>query len=477
MRLKMPRTITGLVATGFALAVLPVIGAVLFAGAALNKLTHQTESLLDHGILVTRLGTRLRDDLVDLERSARQYVVLRDPRILELNERRWQAAEDTIERLRVGPGPMPATSEVGAAFEEARESWHTPDAEDAALLEAADRVHALLSRADALVAAGREEGELQILQLRAATATTRRQMLACALTLIPLGALLAWGFSIAVTRPVKQMFHAIAELGRGRYEPGKPIEFPSELRPLGHQIEWLRRRLARLEADKDRFLRQVSHELKTPLASLREGSELLREGALGELTQRQGEVAAILCESTSELESLIDNLLAYSEWRAERQESQKAWFESCALIEEVLSAHRLWFAKRELHAELDLHEERLFGLRTQMRIALDNLITNSVKHSPQGGRIQIGVSAEHGEFVLSVRDFGRGVADAENESIFEPFVRGSETEEQGIRGTGIGLSIVRETLFAHDGSVVVEDAHPGARFVLRWPCPIAELVG
>src|SRR3546814_20076917 len=87
------------------------------------------------------------------------------------------------------------------------------------------------------------------------------------------------------------------------------------MRRLGEQLDWLRRRLAQLEDDKDQFLRQVSHELKTPLASLREGAELLRAGSLGALTPRQPAVAGILAESTHEAAPLISHLPAFSDWR------------------------------------------------------------------------------------------------------------------------------------------------------------------
>lgn len=471
IRLKLPKTITGLVAAGCLLAAMPLIAAVVFANIALGRLTHQTEALLDHGILSTQLGMQLRDRLFDLERSARQHLVLHDPRMVELTERRWQDAAETVQQLRTAPAQTPVSFAIGAEFDQERLRWQASAGVEAERLAVVERLHALLPKADAMIAASREDTEVQMRRLRADTLRARRQMLFCALTLIPLGGLLAWGFSVAVTRPVKQMFRTIAALGHGRYTRGETIEFPRELRRLGEQIEWLRQRLARLEEDKERFLRQVSHELKTPLATLREGTELLREGALGELSQRQGEVAAILCESTSELESLIENLLAYSEWRAGRQEAQKSWFDTHTFIDEVLAVHRLPFKQRALQLELELRVPRLFALRNPMRVAVDNLISNAIKHSPVGGRIRITVSAQHGYYQLSVRDHGRGVAAAEKETIFEPFIRGSESEEQGIRGTGIGLSIVHETLLAHGGSVIVEDAEPGARFLLRWPDP------
>lgn len=472
MRIRGPRTITGLMAAGCLLAAAPLLGGLLYASVVLDRLTHMTEVLLDHGMATTQLGMQLRDDLSNLERSSRQYALLRDDRLQDLTERRWRDTAVTVRRLNAQP-PTAATAfvaaDISARFAVANANWHIADF--AATSAAIDGLHTLQQRADVLIGNGRLQLESEFERVRAEAQRARRQMFACALTLIPLGGMLAWGFSVAVTRPVKQMFRAISALGRSRYKPVPTIRFPHEMHRLSQQIEWLRRRLGQLEADKERFLRQVSHELKTPLACLREGTELLSEGALGELTERQGEVASILSESTAELESLIDNLLAYSEWRAGRQESQRSWFEADALLGEVLSVHRLRLSKRALKVDINIQEPRVFALRAQIRVAVDNLITNAIKHSPPGSTIEICVAANDGQFDLSVRDYGRGVPDADKEVIFEPFVRGLEVEEQGIRGTGIGLSIVDETLLAHSGSVSVEDAYPGARFRLRWPYP------
>lgn len=475
MKLTLPKTMTGLVAAGCVLVALPLLAALLVAAAALQRMSHQTAALLDDGLMVAQLGTQLRDQLNNLERGARQYLVLREPSLMQLSDRRWSSAGELIRELRARPleGAVAMNaSRLAEGFGNADAAWHGAAGDTEAMLAAAEELHALLPDADALILESQEQVRSRTEKLQADTQRARHHMLLWALSLIPLGALLAWAFSRVVTRPVKQMFRAIAALGHGRYEPAMLVGFPRELRRLGEQIDWLRRRLARLEEDKDRFLRQVSHELKTPLASLREGTELLREGALGELTRRQLEVAGILADSTVELETLIDNLLAYAEWRAERQQSHKIWFDAQALIEEVLSVNRLRLLRRGLRVELDVRQESLLGLRSQMRVALDNLITNAIKHSPPDTVIEIGVGLVGGSFELSVRDHGRGVPDAERDNIFEPFVRGTEVEEEGIRGTGIGLSIVRETVLAQGGAVAVDDAAPGARFRMRWPAPV-----
>lgn len=474
MRLWLPRTMTGLVAAGSVLVALPLLAAVVLAGLALGRLSLHTQLLIDEGLTVTRLGSDLGDRVSTLERNARQYLALGDPALLEVFSVRERDAAQVLEQLANRAGLEASLAEhlahVRQGLDEAGHVWSTSRNREA-LEAAADRIHSLIPEAQAIVIAGHEAVDAQVEQLREAATIARRVILLTTLALVPLAALLLLGFSIVVTRPLKRLRVSIAALGNACYEQPIAIEFPKEIQHLGEQLDWLRRRLAQLEADKDRFLRHVSHELKTPLASLHEGAELLREGSLGALTPRQREVAQIMAESAAELSALIGNLLAYAEWRQEHRQAEMTWFDARPLAEEVLAAQTLSISRRRLSAELELSWPRLFGSRTQLRAALGNLVANAIRHAPAGSAVTVRADVHDGHCELSVRDRGKGVPDDEKEKIFEPFVRGSYDQDSEIRGTGVGLSIVREAALAHDGMVDVEDAAPGAIFRMRWPIP------
>lgn len=468
----------GLVGGGCLLAATPLLFALWLAGQSLERIIGSTEALIDEGVTTSQLAGDLDSQLDDIERSVRQYLVLRDPALQELAERRWDAALGTAQSLAAQPLDDKLAAQVSQVRTQLLDTRGRWQAESSDLLESSDgersaeQLHAIAGELHDIIIAMRERTIVRLDQLRGTTLHARRDMLMSAITLIPLAALLAFACTLAVTRPLRKIYRTIAALGHGRSVPKVSIGFPREMHRLGEQLEWLRRRLAQLEADKDRFLRQVSHELKTPLASLREGTEMLCEGTLGGLTPRQSEVAGILSEATAELESLISNLLAYAQWHDGLRKAQCLDFAPRPLLDEVLTMHALAMAKRELFVDIDIEEEiPLHGQRSQIRVALDNLLTNALKHAPAGSVIQISARRDAQRCEISVRDHGRGVADAEKLSIFEPFVRGSEAEEQGIRGTGVGLSIVKEVAEAHGGTITVEDAQPGARFHLLWPVP------
>lgn len=474
LRLWRPKTMTSLVAIGCLLAATPLLLALMMSGVMLERLSRHSEALVRDGVTLSQLGSQLRDNVQNLERNAHQYIALGDTALLDVFFRRVLEAETTLRQLeREGFHAALAghITRVREGLTEVSQNWTRSLKNGESLDRAVARIQSLRPEADAIVAAGRAEIAAQVDKLREASRLAREVMLWSSLALIPLTALLAFGFSVAVTRPLQRLSAGISALGHANYRQAIAIAYPQEMQHLGEQLDWLRRRLAQLEEDKDRFLRHVSHELKTPLASLREGADLLCEGSVGKLTPRQAEVARILAESAGELGQQIHNLLTYAEWREERHQAPKGWFDAQPLVEEVLAAHKLPLAKRGLKAELDLRVPRLFGQRTRLRVALDNLIGNAVKHAPQGTAIQIHAAAVDGACVLAVRDFGRGVPDRDKQRIFDPFVRGTEAEEASVRGTGVGLSIVREIALAHGGKVEVEDANPGARFKLEWPCP------
>jgi two-component system sensor histidine kinase GlrK len=468
---------TGLVAAGTVVVATPLVAALFIAGIVLERLTLDAERLVTKGVSLANLAARLQDDLSGLERSARQFIILDDPGLLDVFFARVTQMQKTLEEIE-GGGFEASFAEpllvlgVRQGLAEAAEGFVRGLANGEPLGPAADRIGGLKTDVEAIARVGRAAVDVDMGRLRETSEQARHVMWISSVALIPLTALLAFAFSLMVTRPLARMGRAIATLGHAHYDQPVAIAWPVEMQRLGEQLDWLRRRLAQFEEDKDRFLRLVSHELKTPLSSLHEGAALLAEGALGPLSERQLEVANILVESTLELSGQIDKLLTFAEWREGHRHVDQAWFEVQPMIEEVLEAQKLPMVNRGLKASVQINgARRMFGQRSRLRVALDNLVSNAVKHAPLGSAIEIRADVRQQSCELSVRDSGRGVSRQDRTRIFEPFVRGTEAEESGVRGTGVGLSIVKEAVLAHGGNVEIEDAHPGARFKLTWPCP------
>ncbi len=470
----LPRTMVGLVAICMVLAIAPILASAIVLGLNLDRVLTQSEKLVSNGQQVEALGAQMRDQLSDLQRVGRQYLALEDPALLPLFDQRLRMVRNTAKLFGNDELPPELESPAAALARELRvlgSQWRKNDDNEALRAELVDQIGELSSKAARVVVEGRLSIHRQVQNLHHQAQLSRKLLITAAIFVVPLTVLLAFALSIIITRPMKQLRAGIAALGTSNY--GNPIQitYPRELARLGDRLEWLRHRLRSLEADKDRFLRDISHELKTPLASLREGTDLLSERALGPLNSRQAEVSQILAESAQDLDAQIANLLAYAEWRSGQQILAMNWFDARKLMEEIIASQRLPLAKRGINARLDIQTVNLYGQRSSLRVAISNLLSNAIKHSPQGAIIDISLSRHNGRCAVSVRDRGRGVPDEDRDRIFLPFVRGPAPNEGGNHGTGIGLSIVSETIRAHGGALDVQNAKPGAKFLMDWPCP------
>lgn len=238
---------------------------------------------------------------------------------------------------------------------------------------------------------------------------------------------------------------------------------------MGQQLEWLRLRLLELDADKARFLRHVSHELKTPLAALREGVALLQDGVTGELTGGQKEVAQILHQNTLVLQSEIEALLRFNAAAFEARQLQRRETELIGLLEDLVESQRLQWQARQLRVEVSGERTTLQLDPEKIASAVGNLLSNAIRFSPEQGTVRLAVSRAPGAVLIDVCDQGPGVAPADKAHVFEPFFRGERQPVNAVRGTGIGLSIVQEYIHAHGGRVHLLGEAPHSFFRIELP--------
>jgi two-component system sensor histidine kinase GlrK len=470
----LPRTMTGLVACGCLLVSLPMVVAVVGVSVTLQNHAHQSEAMVSDALRLERTGSQLLKELENLQRVTLQYLALEDAALLPVIERRRSTCVEILRDIELAGMPSSVTQHSRRLLDDLhalREVWVQP-ADLNSLERSVEQMRGMQATAAAVMISGREALDKRIEALYSRMSEARRVIRIAAITLVPLSGLLALVFSIAVTRPLRALRLGIVALGTSNYRHEVRIAYPREMSRLGEKLDWLRRRLQILEADKDRFLRHVSHELKTPLASIREGANLMIDGAVGPLNARQAEVMQILFDAAIDLERQIRNLLAYAAWRDGLRSATPDWFDARRLIDEVLAAHHLPMSKLDLQATVSVGSGvRLYGQRARLRIALDNLMSNAIKHAPAGSSIDIEAGHADACCHFSVRDRGRGIAEADRERVVLPFVRGIEREETGVGGTGVGLSIVSDTATSHGGELEILDAGPGACVRLVWPCP------
>lgn len=466
------RSMLGLILAGFGVVALPLVAAVMLAVINAERLERQSTVLVEQAVTVARLSESLTEQLTDMERNARQYQVLGAPALLEAYLQRQQQFTQVLERL----ARLPLPQDGGDRIEALRQGSHrignalseyAPQSE--ALGKALQSFERLRELALGLNAAGVAFVDEALGNLRSSATEARQNLVLTAMLVFPAVFVLALVFTFLINRPVRQLERAIGRLGEESFDEPINVRGPAELRALGEQLEWLRQRMDALETDKARFLRHMSHELKTPLASLREGAELLLDGSTGAINPTQREVAALLRINSLELQQMILNLLDFSSWQERTHHLNKSEVDLKALAQSVAKRHQLTLTGRDIRLHVSGNRVSLQADRDKLRIALDNLITNAVKFSPPGGLIQITVGNSSGYATLDVSDQGPGIDESDRERIFEPFYQGASTQAGPVRGTGIGLSVVRECINAHGGTIVVEDAKEGAHIHVKLP--------
>jgi two-component system sensor histidine kinase GlrK len=451
-----------------------LIFALINNAISIDQFANRSQRAVQQAVESTQSSRRLAELLSTLERNARQMAILGDRSLLDAYETNRAVFLQTAAEFAALPfdaeqktaldNIVSGEAAVHAALREsAPASGRLKLAvEDFRRLEA--QADSIIKRADRLI-----DREIEAMRETAARAQriTFWQMMA----LVPVALLLAAGFTVLIARPIRQIDAAIRRMGGGDFAAPVGVNGPRDLQLLGRRIEWLRHRLNELEQQKNRFLRQVSHELKTPLTALREGSELLSEEALGKLTPEQQEVTGILRASSIELQRLIEDLLSYGAAEFHRSALRFSPVMMRRVVALVLDHQNLSLRARALRIAPHVDDITLEADFEKLRIMLDNLISNAAKFSPEGGVIRIEARSVGQHMLLDVADDGPGIPPAERERVFDPFYRGRNVAGGPLRGSGIGLSIVRDYAQAHGGTVEVVDepARSGARLRVTLP--------
>lgn len=229
--------------------------------------------------------------------------------------------------------------------------------------------------------------------------------------------------------------------------------------------------LRKLEAMRREFVASVSHELKTPLTSIRGYAETLcQDTAMDEGTRRR--FLEKIDAGAKRLQMLVEDILYLSEIESGRMQLHRESIDLDAFISRVLRDYADAARAKDLSlsATLPAALPPLIADPHALESILGNLIDNAIKYTPSGGRIVVSAAAQGSEMALSVADTGAGIAAENLDRVFERFFRVDKSRAQTVAGTGLGLSIVKHLAQAHEGRVDVESAlGKGARFSVVLP--------
>ena len=232
--------------------------------------------------------------------------------------------------------------------------------------------------------------------------------------------------------------------------------------------------LTALDRAKTDFLSAVSHELRTPLTTVLGYTEVLEDGALGDLGPRQLDVVSRIDRNGRRLLVLIEDLLINSRIESGQLELARQQVDLVEVVDHAWEAARLMATHRELDMRRTVADSPVVvtGDPAALERVVTNLLSNAVKFTPDGGRVELDLSVDEAGARLVVRDTGNGIDEADREQVFRRFYRAPSATEQAIPGTGLGLSIVAAVVGAHDGSIEL-DSVVGRGSVFTVVLPLA----
>nr|WP_298250264.1 HAMP domain-containing sensor histidine kinase [uncultured Halomonas sp.] len=462
-----PRSLLQLVLIAFVVVMLP-LGVLMFQAAqAVTELTRLADVSARQAVEETRRARALGALALEMERSARQYAVLEQDSLLEIYTERLEAYRQLLALQR---RLLPEDPVVGALEAQLESLGELPELTAEALEARLDAFPAFAERTETLRQATNRRIDARIDMIRDRARVVQGQLWWQTGALVSASLALMLLFSWLIIRPVRYLERRILRIGSGaRDESPRPVQGPAELIELDERLDWLASRLDELEAEKQRFLRHMSHELKTPLASVREGSALLADGVAGELATQQREILDLIDGSGRELQRLIEQLLDYNLLQHNRRAAIER-LDVATLLREVLAKHRLALSNKGMRVEAfdGPVEWSLDGTATGH--ILDNLVSNAIAYGADGGVLEIRACRRRDRLELEVANSGDPIAEVDRPRLFEAFYQGSIRRKGPLKGSGIGLSVAADCARLQGGELsLVEDARLAVCFRLTLP--------
>lgn len=470
-----PKSFPGLILAGLLLVTLPLMLPLIYSATSISRLSKQSSQAVYKAEQIARYSRILVDQAATMERSTRLSLILADSSLLKGYYQGHEKFRETL--LTLSALPLSAMqSQLVQAMDSSESAIFADVVRISKSLKKTNRssidfsplmdsTQAFLNHGDAPI-----EREVEAIQEMADKANSI--IVWMLIGLVPFAILLAFGFSVLIARPIRQIDDAIHSMGNGELSNPIKIGGPQDLQLLGKRLDWMRQRLLEIEDQKTTFLQHVSHELKTPLTSIREGANLLSEGIAGDLNVKQNEIARILFANSIQLQKRIEDLLNFSALqtgKAGQIEFIEQKLEFRKILDTVVNDQYLAMKNKSLKIELVSPNLLVSCDEQKVRIIVDNMLSNAIKYSPYNGLIKIHAKYINDGIRLDVIDSGPGIDSMDKDKIFEAFYQGRKVPQGHTKGTGLGLSIAREYALAHRGTIELVEHKEGTCFRLTLP--------
>lgn len=273
-----------------------------------------------------------------------------------------------------------------------------------------------------------------------------------------------WLAAVGVIMPIRRIANSIAAFGQGNLAVRVKTNRPDEIGQLGRSFNEMAERLERLIVSERRLLGDISHELRSPLARLKFAVKLAR-------TSRDSEAAIDRIEKdVDRIASLVSDIVEITFVEGDPALRGADTVRISQVVDEVVRDCQLEAEARGCRITfVNDCDGDVLGSRELLRRAIENVLRNSIRYSPEGAPIEVSITEDEQSALIVIRDHGPGVPLDTLGRIFDPFFRVEEARNTNGGGSGLGLSIAKRAVQAHHGSIIAENAQPGLRVSLSIP--------
>ncbi|MFK7915879.1 MAG: ATP-binding protein, partial [Pseudomonadales bacterium] len=468
----MAASLAGLVVISLFIIVLPILCAVAFSTWNAERQLAESRDLVARAVALTALGESVDDQVGLMQRSARRYqrngAATEEQKLHKRQDQLLEVLDDMAEQQE-DAGPREIVRELQDLVQLPIKEVDKLPVTKAAKRARIETFSEMRELSDDMQQANRRALADRLSALAERNAASRTGLLMGSGVMALLAVILVVLLGRLISYPLGQILDGIRRLGRSELEESIAVRGTAELRQVGRELEWLRNRLRNIDEERNAFLRQVSHDLKTPLTNIKEGGGLLLEGIV--TPARSEQILRIIYRNALRLETLIAQLFDFT---AAVHQPSNVPPRCCALdaiVARQVSEYELQIASRKLSVDFrHSGPVLLVGDPERLSRLVDNLLSNAIKFSPAGATITIDAWSSRSQVCLEIRDQGPGFSSEDRIRAFDPFFRGTPAVASDVPGTGIGLSVAQACAQAHGGIIeILTPMQPGARLLVRLP--------
>jgi signal transduction histidine kinase len=486
---------------GSSIIILMVLVVSIFSIITIYQLNQISKGVVFRNNTIRSRGKKLQELVLSMVESEKKFVLLKDAEYRKLfaeSAREFVTTLSSVEGLTKDPEVEAEIERIIGLFETYRyiveNALSKGPEEGGERLAAVSRLNedlsnGIISAVNRVLVINEENIGASLSKLETkGEAAGRLALLICSLSIL-IGVLSYFYLSRTISSPVRLLEKGTEQISKGEFDHQVPIQSQDEFGNLARSFNEMAARLKELDELKSDFISLVSHELRTPLSIMREAVSLLKDEVLGKVGDKQREFLTILSQEVERMILFVNELLDLSRLEAGRLPIEKIPIDIRELIDGNLKKIQPLMLEKRIDTEVtfapDLPRVVVDGLRVDQ--VLTNLIDNAIKFTPEGGKISIaadisrdregevgrqgrGIKGRKKFVKVTVCDNGEGIKEEERRYIFDKFYQARTGKGATVRGSGLGLSIAKRIVEAHEGRIwFTSEVGQGTSFYFTLP--------